>query len=94
MDIDEMFLREEPILKKYWQYRDHGNEEYAQLEIEENLVSISHLVVRDTPNTRTHLQMRISDLQGLGCGGDSSEITTVDKSSDEQDRDILQVRLV
>lgn len=91
MDIDEMFLREEPILKKYWHYRDRGNEEYAQLEIEENLVSISHLVVRDTPNTRTHLQMRISDLQSLGCGGDSSEITTADKSSDEQDRDILQV---
>ena len=91
MDIDELFLRQEPALQRYWNYRDHGDQEHARLEIEDNL-SISNLVVRDTPNTRTHLQMRISDLLSLGCGGDSAEIyMAADRDSEDLDRDILQV---
>eukprot|EP00124_Ichthyophonus_hoferi_P002376 Ihof_evm5s159 gene=Ihof_evmTU5s159 len=91
MELDELFLREEPILQDYWGYRDHGLKEEACHVIEERMVQVSHLVVQDTPNTRTHLQMRISDLQGLGCGGDASEITTVNDGNEEINREILQV---
>eukprot|EP01134_Creolimax_fragrantissima_P007686 CFRG7686T1 len=90
MDIDEVFLREEKILKRYWKYRDRGDKAAARDQIDHNLVAISNLVVRDTPNTRTHLQLRISDLQGLGCGGDSSEITAVESGAD-MNRENLQV---
>ncbi|KNC84851.1 hypothetical protein SARC_02933 [Sphaeroforma arctica JP610] len=90
MDIDEVFLREEPILKRYWKFRDRGDKAGARDQIDHHLVAISNLVVRDTPNTRTHLQLRISDLQGLGCGGDSSEITSLDVSTD-MNRENLQV---
>ncbi|XP_063934657.1 uncharacterized protein LOC135146429 [Zophobas morio] len=90
MDIDELFLREEPILKDYWLARDRGRKREAKLIISSKFVQISNLVVQDTPNTRTHLQMKVSDLVELGCGGDASQIMTDDRAT-ELNSEILQI---
>jgi len=88
--FDEHLLREEKVLKKYWDFRDKGNKEKAV----ESLTKVKHildviLVVTDRPTTRTNLHLKYSDLEILGTGGDGTEIGR--QSETEQDETILSV---
>eukprot|EP00833_Pecoramyces_ruminatium_P007188 jgi/Orpsp1_1/1181220/evm.model.c7180000076344.1 len=89
-NLDEHILREEKVLKKYWEYRDHGDKEKAV----ESLTKVKHildviLVVTDRPTTRTNMHLKYSDLEILGTGGDGTEIGR--QSEGEQDNTILSV---
>jgi glycosyltransferase involved in cell wall biosynthesis len=89
-NLDEHLLREEVVLKKYWNYRDRGNKEKAV----ESLTKVKHildviLVVTDRPTTRTNMHLKYSDLEILGTGGDGTEVGR--QSETEQDDTILSV---
>jgi glycosyltransferase involved in cell wall biosynthesis len=88
--LDEHLLREEKVLQKYWEYRDHGEKDKAV----ESLTKVKHildviLVVTDRPTTRTNMHLKYSDLEILGTGGDGTEVGR--QSETEQDQTILSV---
>jgi len=89
-NLDEHILREEKVLKQYWEYRDQGDKEKAV----ESLTKVKHildviLVVTDRPTTRTNMHLKYSDLEILGTGGDGTEVGR--QSETEQDQTILSV---
>eukprot|EP00127_Corallochytrium_limacisporum_P003734 Clim_evm66s152 gene=Clim_evmTU66s152 len=92
-ELDEQFLRETPILKRYWRLRDRGDFKDAVKYLEVRKVAISTLVlIPDTPQTRTHLKIRLSDMMILGAGGDAADIAPLDiQEAESVSRDHLQV---
>ncbi|KAJ3197292.1 hypothetical protein HK101_004773 [Irineochytrium annulatum] len=79
-EIDERFLRDEPVLKNYWRYRDRGDTLGARAVLAEQKQALDVcLKVPDRPATRTHLKIRYSDLYMLGVGGDAHQIFSFDE---------------
>ncbi|KAJ3039736.1 hypothetical protein HDV00_011968 [Rhizophlyctis rosea] len=75
MELDERFLRDEPLLKAYWRKRDFGDVKGAKAVLKDNKQKLNaELQVTDRPLTRTHLQIRYSDLYVLGVGGDAHKV--------------------
>ncbi|KAJ3038934.1 hypothetical protein HDV00_012764 [Rhizophlyctis rosea] len=74
-DLDEIFLRHEPLLGSYWRRRDVGDVEGARRVLRERKQELnSELQMTDGPWTRTHLQIRYSDLYKLALGGDAQKV--------------------
>ncbi|KAJ3218702.1 hypothetical protein HDU67_004484 [Dinochytrium kinnereticum] len=81
-EIDERFLRAEPILSTYWRCRDLGNVSAARATLsEQKQVLDVCLKVPDRPVTRTHLKIRFSDLFMLGVGGDAHQVFSFDEDA-------------
>ncbi|KAJ3039974.1 hypothetical protein HK097_002687, partial [Rhizophlyctis rosea] len=75
MELDERILRDEAVLKPYWRKRDFGDVEGAKMVMRRQRSKLTaELQVTDRPLTRTHLQIRYSDLYVLGVGGDAHKI--------------------
>ncbi|KAJ3052149.1 hypothetical protein HK097_006821 [Rhizophlyctis rosea] len=74
-DLDEIFLRDEPLLGSYWRRRDVGDVEGARRVLRERRQELTaELQMTDGPWTRTHLQIRYSDLYKLALGGDAQKV--------------------
>ncbi|KAJ3095131.1 hypothetical protein HDU97_007244 [Phlyctochytrium planicorne] len=87
-EIDERFLRAEPILQSYWRHRDWGNIAACRAVLsEQKQVLDVALKVPDRPVTRTHLKIRFSDLYMLGVGGDAHQVFSFDDHSKNLDMD-------
>ncbi|KAJ3112953.1 hypothetical protein HDU96_003954 [Phlyctochytrium bullatum] len=87
-EIDERFLRAEPILSSYWRFRDLGNVHGARAVLsEQKQVLDVCLKVPDRPVTRTHLKIRFSDLYMLGVGGDAHQVFSFDDHSKNTEGD-------
>ncbi|TPX63339.1 hypothetical protein SpCBS45565_g06692 [Spizellomyces sp. 'palustris'] len=90
-DLDERFLRAEPLLSAYWWRRDAGEFKGAQRVLREQKHKLSaELQMLDRPVTRTHLQIRYSDLYILGCGGDAHKIYAEGDLDEENRHSIRQ----
>ncbi|KAJ3220233.1 hypothetical protein HDU67_003248 [Dinochytrium kinnereticum] len=87
-EIDERFLRDEPLLITYWRCRDLGkiSAARASLSNQKQLLDVC-LKVPDRPATRTHLKIRFSDLFMLGVGGDAHQVFSFDHHANEFDDD-------
>ncbi|KXS21278.1 glycosyltransferase family 4 protein [Gonapodya prolifera JEL478] len=74
----EVFLRNEPLLYRYFQRRDVGDFEGAIDQLQRNKEVLDVVVnVPDTPETRcSSMNVRMADLLELAAGGDSSLIAS------------------
>ncbi|KAJ3344245.1 hypothetical protein HDU93_000035 [Gonapodya sp. JEL0774] len=74
----EVFLRNEPLLFRYFQKRDVGDFEGAIEQLQRNKEVLDVVVnVPDTPETRcSSMNVRMADLIELAAGGDSSLIAS------------------
>eukprot|EP00163_Fabomonas_tropica_P032433 TRINITY_DN812_c0_g2_i14.p1 TRINITY_DN812_c0_g2~~TRINITY_DN812_c0_g2_i14.p1 ORF type:complete len:4409 (+),score=1027.50 TRINITY_DN812_c0_g2_i14:338-13564(+) len=77
-ELDEEVLRSEPLLKPYWKYRDWGRTDKAVTYLAMNEQEIAPVVgIAGTPDTRSHLILKIPDLLLLGTGGESHSMETL-----------------
>ncbi|KAI8845454.1 hypothetical protein BC829DRAFT_280848 [Chytridium lagenaria] len=76
--IDEVLLREEPLLKRYWSLRDKGDHKSARRYLLTNEPSIHAILHIDQDvSSRCHLAIRFQDLYMMGNGGDARRIMPV-----------------
>lgn len=74
--LDEMVLREEPLLRKYWQLRDAGYLRNAADVLDENLDQIISAIEPSTDSSQTcPLLIKASDLFVMGLGKDANQVT-------------------
>ncbi|RKF78556.1 putative glycosyl group 1 family protein [Golovinomyces cichoracearum] len=74
--LDERLLRKEPVLKTYWQQRDHGDLGGAENFLSENADSV--IAVADLDSSISGwapLAIKIADLHSFGQGGDANSRT-------------------
>lgn len=70
--IDEILLRKEPLLKRYWFLRDIGRIPCAVKYLEQNEGNIAAaIVVDDDISANTHFAIKLADLYNMGIGGDT-----------------------
>jgi hypothetical protein len=87
--VDEMILREEPLLRKYWKYRGQGRLKKAKLALELNLDQIVSVIeIEHDVSELCLLLIRPSDLYSMGSAKDATEMTTRpdDSFNDTPDR--------
>ncbi|TQS36907.1 hypothetical protein Golomagni_02634 [Golovinomyces magnicellulatus] len=74
--LDEMLLRKEPVLKTYWQQRDHGDLGGAENFLSENADSVIAAADLDSSISGwAPLAIKIADLHSFGQGGDANSRT-------------------
>ncbi|KAK6517691.1 hypothetical protein TWF506_004873 [Arthrobotrys conoides] len=74
--IDELILREEPLLKQYWKLRDRGHFRKANHYIRNNINTIAATIeVTDDVSQNTWLSIKIGDLLTMGGAKDATHIT-------------------
>ncbi|KAI4726637.1 hypothetical protein E4T49_05652 [Aureobasidium sp. EXF-10728] len=74
--LDEMILRKEPLLKKYWKLRDAGRLLEAAHFLDENLDLIISAIEPSTEASQTcPLLIKVSDLFVMGLGKDANQVT-------------------
>lgn len=87
--MDELILREEPTLKKYWYYRSTGQLTSAKRELDENIEQIvAAIEIEKDVSEVCMLPIKASDLYAMGLGKDANHMTTrpEDCFKDTQDR--------
>ncbi|OAA44132.1 Glycosyl transferase, family 1 [Metarhizium rileyi] len=87
--IDEMILREEPLLRRYWRARDSGRIEAAREALEANIDQIVAAIELETDVSELcQLPIRSADLYTMGLGKDANQVTNrpQDCYSDTKDR--------
>ncbi|OZJ05523.1 hypothetical protein BZG36_01903 [Bifiguratus adelaidae] len=71
--LDEMILRNEPLLKQYWAARDRGAIQKARSVLKRNEEAIvAAMYIDDSVSGMTLLAFKISDLYAMGAGGDTN----------------------
>ncbi|KAJ3299822.1 hypothetical protein HK104_006756 [Borealophlyctis nickersoniae] len=86
-DLDEDYLRHEPLLASYWFRRDIGDLAGAKRVLWENRSKLAvELQVKDQPLTRSHLQIKYPDLDAFGLGGDAQRVITESDEDENKDR--------
>jgi len=71
--LDEQLLRGAPALRQYWRERDHGNLHGAHEVLERNHDAVvAAMYFPDDKSFRSHLHLRLSDLEACSTGGDAS----------------------
>jgi glycosyltransferase involved in cell wall biosynthesis len=74
--LDEMILRKEPLLYKYWKLRDAGHLLRAAHVLDENLDLIISAIEPSAEASQTcPLLIKISDLFVMGTGKDANQVT-------------------
>ncbi|KAH0294534.1 glycosyltransferase family 4 protein, partial [Aureobasidium sp. EXF-3399] len=74
--LDEMILRKEPLLQKYWRLRDAGHLLKAAHHLDENLDLIISAIEPSAEASQTcPLLIKISDLFVMGLGKDANQVT-------------------
>ncbi|KAL1412242.1 hypothetical protein Q8F55_003253 [Vanrija albida] len=75
--VDELVLRQEPLLRDYWRARDRGLLDRARNALDANLSQIVAAIDIDTDVSEvTLLAIRTSDLYAMGLGKDAPPMTT------------------
>lgn len=74
--VDELTLREEPLLRKYWRARDSGRLEDARKALDENIHQIVSAIDIETDVSEVSvLPIKTSDLYAMGLGKDANPVT-------------------
>ncbi|KAI7424007.1 glycosyltransferase family 4 protein [Hortaea werneckii] len=74
--LDEMILRKEPLLRRYWRFRDAGLLRRAADELDENLEQIvSAIEPTFEASSKCPLLMKSADLYTMGLGKDANQLT-------------------
>ena len=75
--IDELVLREEPLLRDYWRARDGGRLHEAKAALDRNIAQITSAIDIQTDVSEVCLlPIRTSDLYTMGGGKDATQVTT------------------
>lgn len=75
--MDELILREEPTLLKYWSYRSSGQLTAAKRELDENIERIVAAIELEKDTSEVcMLPIKASDLYAMGLGKDANQMTT------------------
>ncbi|KAI7443195.1 glycosyltransferase family 4 protein [Hortaea werneckii] len=74
--LDEMILRKEPLLRRYWRFRDAGLLRRAAHELDENLEQIvSAIEPTFEASSKCPLLIKSADLYTMGLGKDANQLT-------------------
>jgi hypothetical protein len=74
--LDEIILREEPSLRKYWRMRDTGRLHKAKISLDEHIEEIvSAIEIPFNISKACSLPIKIADLYTMGLGKDATQIT-------------------
>ncbi|KHN93822.1 Glycosyl transferase, family 1 [Metarhizium album ARSEF 1941] len=73
--IDEMILREEPLLRKYWRARDSGNLDAARESLEDIDQIVAAIEIETDVSEVCLLPIRSADLFAMGLGKDANQVT-------------------
>ncbi|KAI5203258.1 hypothetical protein E4T38_05187, partial [Aureobasidium subglaciale] len=74
--LDEMILRKEPLLQRYWRLRDAGHLLHAAHNLDENLDLIISAIEPSAEASQTcPLLIKASDLFVMGLGKDANQVT-------------------
>lgn len=87
--IDELVVREEPLLRRYWRARDTGNLDAARLALDDGIDQIVSAIELETEVSELCLlPIRTADLYAMGLGKDATEVTNrpQDCYNDTKDR--------
>lgn len=87
--MDELILREEPTLQKYWSYRSTGRLTSAKMDLDENIEQIvAAIEIEKDVSEVCMLPIKAADLYAMGLGKDANQMTTrpEDCFKDTQDR--------
>ncbi|KAH6670982.1 glycosyl transferase [Plectosphaerella plurivora] len=87
--VDELILREEPILRPYWRHRDAGRLEAAERYLNEHINQIvSSIDIETDVSEVSLLAIKTADLYVMGLGKDACPVTTrpQDCYNDTKDR--------
>ncbi|KAG9251738.1 uncharacterized protein F5Z01DRAFT_627081 [Emericellopsis atlantica] len=75
--LDELILREEPLLRKYWKARDRGRLHEAKSYLDRHVGQIVSAIDMQTDVSEVcALPIKTSDLYAMGLGKDATEITS------------------
>lgn len=75
--VDEIILREEPLLKAYWRARDRGRLPEARRLLDANISQIvSAIDIETDVSEKTLLAIRTSDLYAMGLAQDANAVTS------------------
>lgn len=75
--VDEVILREEPLLKMYWRARDFGRLDDARQALDEKIDQIVSAIDMQTDVAEVSLlAIKTADLYAMGLGNDANPITT------------------
>lgn len=87
--LDELILREEPLLREYWRARDCGNLHNVKLALDRHVDQIvSAIDIQTDISEVCPLAIKSSDLYAMGLGKDATQVTIrpEDCFSDAEDR--------
>lgn len=74
--VDELILREEPLLRQYWRYRDTGRLQDAKRVLDNQVHQIVSAIEIETDVAEVCLlPIKISDLYTMGLGKDATQVT-------------------
>lgn len=75
--MDELILREEPTLQKYWLYRSSGQLTSAKKHLDEHIEQIvAAIEIEKDVSEVCMLPIKSSDLYAMGLGKDANQMTT------------------
>lgn len=75
--LDELIVREEPLLRKYWRARDSGRLHEAKRALDKHIDQIvSAIDIQTDVSEVCALSIKSSDLYAMGLGKDATEVTT------------------
>jgi hypothetical protein len=87
--VDEIILREEPLLQRYWRARDRGLLEQARQALDDNIDQIASAIdMQIDVSEISLLAIKTSDLYAMGLGNDANPVTSQPQNcySDTKDR--------
>ncbi|PNY28004.1 Uncharacterized protein TCAP_02071 [Tolypocladium capitatum] len=87
--IDELVVREEPLLRKYWRARDTGNLDLARLALDDGIDQIASAIELEADVSEVCLlPIKTADLYAMGLGKDANQVTNrpQDCYNDTKDR--------
>ncbi|KAF4336667.1 glycosyl transferase [Fusarium beomiforme] len=90
--IDEIILREEPLLKRYWHARDYGSLDEARQALDEKIGQIASAIDMETDVSEVSLlAIKISDLYAMGLGSDANTVTAQPQNCYSNTKDRISV---
>lgn len=90
--MDEDILRNEPLLKKYWKFRDRGRLAKALEVLDSNINQIFAAIEIETAVSEVCLlPIKTSDLYAMGLGNDATQVTTRPQDCYKDTKDRISV---